>query len=115
MGHRVVRQAVKVLAGLLALLFVPVAACVGMEATASHRAGRARDALRIGASCGEVVAIAERLADRASARDARAACAVPSADSVTLNFTTGLSLNYLVTVDLSPQGRVTAVSQVGAW
>ena len=59
--------------------------------------------------------IAEHYANADSMQEVRSACAAPRAARVTLNFSRGLSLNYLVTVDFSLQGQVSAVSEVGAW
>jgi hypothetical protein len=61
------------------------------------------------------VAVAERFANSESVEGARGVCASKSAGAVELNFSEAVSLNYVVRVELSPDGRVTSVSPVGAW
>jgi len=102
-------------AGGLGLLALTFGAHCATERYASASAKSARDALRVGSSCRDLVAIAERYANRDSMQEVRAACSSPQATRVTLNFSRWLSLNYLITVDLSSQGNVSAVSEVGAW
>jgi len=85
------------------------------ESSASGRAEQARKALPVGTSCPELIAVAERYANEASVRDARAACAAGTAAAVTLNFSQAMSLNYLVRVGVTREGRVLTVSDVGAW
>jgi hypothetical protein len=59
--------------------------------------------------------LAKRYANKDSVGGARDACAAASSKTVTLNFSYGVSLNYVLTVDVSPEGRIEAVSGVGAW
>jgi hypothetical protein len=97
------------------LIAIPAAACVVIEEATSRRATRAHEALHAGLGCPEFVSVAERFANEESAREARGACASRSTTTVTLNFSSGMSLNYLITVAVSSEGHVTAVSEVGAW
>lgn len=104
-----------VLAGGAALVPLAGLAHCGTEWAANRSAERARAALRAGATCADLVSVAERLANAESARSAREACTSGAERKVTLNFSRGMSLNYLVTVDVSRNGRILAVSNVGAW
>ena len=99
----------------LALSALAVLAHCGIESMAHRRAQRAHDALPPGAGCAELAAAAERFANAESAYSARAACLEKAAQQVVLNFSVAWSLNYLLTVDLSADGRVTKVSPIGAW
>lgn len=103
------------LLGAAALVALAVLAQCGTDWVASRRADLAHDALQVGAACTEVVSVAERFANSGSAKSASEACASAAAQVVTLNFSVALSLNYLVIVTLSRDGRVLAVSSVEAW
>ena len=104
-----------VIVGVVALTALSLGAHCATESIASGRAEQARKALPVGANCPELIAVAERYANEASIGDARAACAAGTAAVVTLNFSQAMSLNYLVKVGISREGRVLTVSDVGAW
>jgi hypothetical protein len=113
--RRLVIRGLKAIAGLVLLLAVGVLVWQAIEARVSHRANRAREALHVGGMCADLVSVAERFANEESAAEARGACTAASGTTVTLNFSSGVSLNYLLTVEVSPEGRIEAVSEVGAW
>lgn len=103
------------LLGGVGLLALAVLAQGGTDWAANRRAEHAHDALHVGATCSEVASVAERFANLDSARSAREACASAATQVVTLDFSIALSLNYVLTVTLSRDGRVLAISDVGAW
>lgn len=113
--RRHVRWRVRSVAGVAVLLLTPAVALWVVERTARRDAERAHDALRVGASCAELISVADRFANNESGRQARTACESGSPRMVALNFSRGVSLNYLIEVAITPEGTVAAVSQVGAW
>jgi hypothetical protein len=109
-----VRPLLRFLAALVLVAGLSITTSLLVDAHAHRRAEQARAALEAGAFCGDVVAVAGRLADQSSVGAAQAACEARG-ETVVLNFSSGFSLNYLVTVTLSADGRVASVSDVGAW
>jgi hypothetical protein len=98
-----------------AIVVAALGAYCATDEVARGRAERARKALHPGDSCREVLAVAQRYATAESVADVSRACSRSAATCVTLNFRNALSLNYLVTVDLSADLRVVETSGVGAW
>jgi hypothetical protein len=105
----------RILAIGICVAILGIGAHCATEAIARKRAEQARASLRVGTECADLVAVAERYANPASVEDARRVCASPVLGPLTLNFTQGMSLNYLINVDVSPDGRVRSVSRVEAW
>jgi hypothetical protein len=105
----------RVVTGGFALVVVALGAYCATDELARGRADRARNALHPGDSCRDVLAVAQRYATPESVEEVNRACSRSAATRVTLNFRKALSLNYLVNVDLSSDGRVVRTSGVGAW
>jgi hypothetical protein len=113
-GRATVRWGRRVGVALVALAAAAVSLHVAFEWSASRRADAALAHIRLGSPCDELVTVVEEYANPDSAMaEARRACA--HGGSVTLNFSRGTSLNYLFSVEVSPDGRITSVSSVGAW
>ena len=111
-GGRGIRRAV---VGFLAAVILVVTALGASEWLAHRRAERARAALRVGIRCAELLAITVRFANEESVQEVKRVCGGGSGGRVTLNFSHGMSLNYLIEVDVSADGRLASVSEVGAW
>jgi hypothetical protein len=105
----------RVVVGLVALFGAAIGGWWAVEGNASRRAVRARDALHVGATCADLVLVAEQFANERSVKEVREACSTPSARVLTLNFSNWISLNYLLSIEISRDGQVVAISRVGAW
>ena len=76
------------------------------EWTAETQARRARQALPVGAPCGEIVAAAERYANHGSVVEAQGICSTGASRTVTLQVSRWTSLTYTIAVEVGADGRI---------